>query len=129
MDIKFISKDLESESCVDRPVQARNAIPEWFKKIPRSIENVGTSKICMPFFDTITSCYIQNNGLYYEMLLDTINSSIEIQNNSYTPLSFLNRDISMRQSSNTQTSPAYVSRCVSDTIFSNSYLSDDENNE
>ncbi len=72
---------------------------------------------------------IQNNGLYYEMLLDTINSSIEIQNNSYTPLSFLNRDISMRQSSNTQTSPAYVSRCVSDTIFNNSYLSDDENNE
>jgi uncharacterized protein YegL len=70
---------------------------------------------------------IENNGIYCEMLLNTINSSIELQNNLYIPLESVNRNISIRQSSNTQTSPVCVSRCVSNTIFSNSQLSDDEN--
>jgi hypothetical protein len=95
MDIKFISKDLESESCVDRPVQARNAIPEWFKKIPRSIENVGTSKICMPFFDTFTSGYIQKlwcdvefskNGTFAEFDSNHSPITIGIEDPKHVPI-------------------------------------------
>lgn len=70
---------------------------------------------------------IENHGIYYEMLLDTINSSIEIQNNVHTPMNVLNRNVSMRQSSNTQTSPNYIAHCVSNTIFTNSVLDDDDN--
>lgn len=70
---------------------------------------------------------VENHGIYYEMLLDTINSSIEVQNNVETPLNVINRNISIRQSSNTQTSPNYIAHCVSNTIFTNSVLDDDDN--
>lgn len=59
MDIKFIASNLDVEACVERPVQAKNAIPEWFKNTPRSINNIGTSKVCMPFLDSFTYGYIQ----------------------------------------------------------------------
>jgi len=59
MDIKFIPKDADSEACVERPIQARKAVPEWFKNTPLSVDNIGTSKGCMPFLDTFTTGYVQ----------------------------------------------------------------------
>jgi hypothetical protein len=68
MNIKFIAKDLEVEACVDKPVQAKNAVPEWFKNTPRSVDNVGTSKVCMPFLDAFTYGYIQKLWCDIEIL-------------------------------------------------------------
>lgn len=70
MEIKFIAKDLDVQACVDKPVQAKSVIPEWFKNTPRSINGVGTSKVCMPFLDSFTYGYIQ-----------TLWCDIEVSNN------------------------------------------------
>lgn len=95
MDIKFISKSQEAEACVDRPVQAKSVVPEWFKHIPRSIDGVGTSKVCMPFFDTFTSGYIQKlwcdiefskNGTYAEFDSEQHPVTIGLEDPMHVPM-------------------------------------------
>jgi hypothetical protein len=95
MEIKFISKSLEAEACVEKPVQARTAIPEWFKKTPRVVDHLGTSKTCMPFFDTFTTGYIQKlwcdiefskNGTFAEFDSDHHPLTIQKENPKHVPI-------------------------------------------
>jgi hypothetical protein len=41
----------------DYPIPTKLNIPEWYKKLEHSVENI-TIKGCMPFLDTITSGYL-----------------------------------------------------------------------
>ena len=41
----------------DYPIPAKLNIPEWYKKLEHTIQNV-TIKGCMPFLDTFTSGYL-----------------------------------------------------------------------
>jgi uncharacterized protein YegL len=69
---------------------------------------------------------LENNGIYYQMLLDTINKYIELQSESNMSMAFVNSVFSQRQTSIVETSPQFVSRDVSGRIFSQSYVSSDE---
>ena len=71
----------------------------------------------------------ENNGIYYQMLLDTINKYIELQSESNMSMAFVNSVFSQRQTSIVETSPAFVSRDVSGRIFTQSYISSDEDDE
>ena len=62
----------------------------------------------------------ENNGIYYQMLLDTINKYIELQTDSNMSMAFVNSVFSQRQTSIVETSPAFVSRDVSGRIFTQS---------
>ena len=62
------------------------------------------------------------------MLLDTINKYIELQSESNMSMAFVNSVFSQRQTSIVETSPSFVSRDVSGRIFSQSYVSSDEDN-
>ena len=75
-----------------------------------------------------TNITVENNGIYYQMLLDTINKYIELQSESNMSMAFVNSVFSQRQTSIVETSPAFVSRDVSGRIFSQSYVSSDEDN-
>jgi hypothetical protein len=55
--IEFSAHEDYYNSKEDYPIPAKLNIPEWFKKIPHSIEKK-TVKGCMPFLDTLTSGYI-----------------------------------------------------------------------
>jgi len=55
--IEFSAHEDYYNSKEDYPIPAKLNIPEWFKKIPHSIEKK-TIKGCMPFLDTLTSGYI-----------------------------------------------------------------------
>jgi uncharacterized protein YegL len=73
----------------------------------------------------------ENNGIYYQMLLDTINKYIELQSESNMSMAFVNSVFSQRQTSIVETSPSFVSRDVSGRLFSQSYVSssdDDDDN-
>jgi len=59
MKVKFIAKDEDARACVEGPVLARTVIPNWFKDMPRSIDSVGTAKVCTPFVDAFVTGYIQ----------------------------------------------------------------------
>lgn len=58
-----------AETSVDKPVPAKNYLPEWYKKIPKfingkfepTVENLHpvTLKSCVPFMDALTNGYIQ----------------------------------------------------------------------
>jgi uncharacterized protein YegL len=72
---------------------------------------------------------LENNGIYYQMLLDTINKYIELQSDSNMSMAFVNSVFSQRQTSIVETSPAFVSRDVSGRIFSQSYISSDEDDD
>jgi len=76
-----------------------------------------------------TNITVENNGIYYQMLLDTINKYIELQSESNMSMAFVNSVFSQRQTSIVETSPSFVSRDVSGRIFSQSYVSssDDDN--
>jgi len=69
---------------------------------------------------------VENNGIYYQMLLDTINKYIELQNDSNRSMAFVNSVFSQRQTSIVETSPQFVSRDVSATLFTQSNVSSDE---
>jgi hypothetical protein len=78
-----------------------------------------------------TNITLENNGIYYQMLLDTINKYIELQSESNMSMAFVNSVFSQRQTSIIETSPSFVSRDVSGRIFSQSYISsssDDDDN-
>ena len=75
-----------------------------------------------------TNITVENNGIYYQMLLDTINKYIELQSESNMSMAFVNSVFSQRQTSIVETSPSFVSRDVSGRIFSQSYVSSDEDN-
>jgi hypothetical protein len=79
--------------------------------------------------EILTNITLENNGIYYQMLLDTINKYIELQSESNMSMAFVNSVFSQRQTSIVETSPAFVSRDVSGRIFSQSYVSssDDDN--
>ena len=68
----------------------------------------------------------ENNGIYYQMLLDTVNKYIGLQSESNMSMAFVNSVFSQRQTSIVETSPAFVSRDVSGRIFSQSYVSSDD---
>lgn len=55
--IEFSAHEDYYNSKEEYPIPAKLNIPEWFKKIPHSIEKK-TIKGCMPFLDTLTSGYI-----------------------------------------------------------------------
>lgn len=58
--ISFTARNSDVEACVDRPVPAREAMPDWFKNMPNTnIDGARTAKACMPFLDTFTSGYTQ----------------------------------------------------------------------
>jgi hypothetical protein len=66
--IWFNSSDEFADLVVEKPVFARKCVPEWFRSMPPHVEQNGVSfknresltvKSCMPFFDSITSGYIQ----------------------------------------------------------------------
>ena len=69
---------------------------------------------------------VENNGIYYQMLLDTINKYIELQNDLNRSMAFVNSVFSQRQTSIVETSPQFVSRDVSATLFTQSNVSSDE---
>ena len=69
---------------------------------------------------------VENNGIYYQMLLDTINKYIELQSYSNMSMAFVNSVFSQRQTSIVETSPQYVSRDVSATLFTQSNMSSDD---
>ena len=73
-----------------------------------------------------TNITVENNGIYYQMLLDTINKYIELQNDSNRSMAFVNSVFSQRQTSIVETSPQFVSRDVSATLFTQSNVSSDE---
>lgn len=58
-DISFVTSNKDVEACVDRPVSAKTLIPDWFKDIPRTIDDKGTSKSCVPFLDAFMFGYVQ----------------------------------------------------------------------
>jgi hypothetical protein len=68
----------------------------------------------------------ENNGIYYQMLLDTVNKYIGLQSESNMSMAFVNSVFSQRQTSIVETSPAFVSRDVSGRIFTQSYVSSDD---
>jgi uncharacterized protein YegL len=72
---------------------------------------------------------LENNGIYYQMLLDTINKYIELQSESNMSMAFVNSVFSQRQTSIVETSPSFVSRDVSGRIFSQSYVSSDDDDD
>jgi hypothetical protein len=95
MKIKFIAKDLDVQACVDKPVQAKSVIPEWFKNTPRSVSGAGTSKVCMPFLDSFTYGYIQtlwcdievsNNGQNIEFDSDFDPVEVKAVNPKHVPM-------------------------------------------
>jgi len=56
--IEFIaSKEYIENSKIIHPIPAKNNIPQWFKKLKHSMNNM-TVKGCMPFLDSLTSGYI-----------------------------------------------------------------------
>lgn len=57
--INFVPKSVDAEACVERPVRASAAMPEWFKKMPPSIDGHGSGKACPPFVDSFILGYIQ----------------------------------------------------------------------
>lgn len=68
--IKFLPQSKETENLVKPPTIAKKYIPDWYKKIPSfklETMNLGNDgrvgntnvKMCMPFFDAMTSGYIQ----------------------------------------------------------------------
>ena len=72
---------------------------------------------------------VENNGIYYQMLLDTINKYIELQTESNMSMAFVNSVFSQRQTSIVETSPSFVSRDISGRLFTQSYISSDEDND
>ena len=63
---------------------------------------------------------IENNGIYYDILLETINGYIESYERENLPMEKMNRQISIRLTSETETSPCDVSRDISGRYFTNS---------
>jgi uncharacterized protein YegL len=63
---------------------------------------------------------IENNGIYYDILLETINGYIESYERENLPMEKMNRQISVRLTSETETSPCDVSRDISGRYFTNS---------
>lgn len=68
MKIEFIPCDQDTEICVPPPVPAKDMLADWYKDIPRFnggspqivMGRVNNSvKACYPFYDAITSGYIQ----------------------------------------------------------------------
>jgi len=63
---------------------------------------------------------IENNGIYYDILSETINGYIESYERENLPMEKMNRQISVRLTSETETSPCDVSRDISGRYFTNS---------
>lgn len=90
--ITFLPQSKITDEVVSQPQVAKNYIPDWYKKIPPfkvdSIQaNIGSDgrlansnvKMCMPFFDAMTSGYIQET--WCDIYIDA--SSDEVINYSW----------------------------------------------
>jgi hypothetical protein len=56
-DIEFSAHEEYVEFKEDYPIPAKQNIPEWYKKLEHSIDNL-TIKGCMPFLDSLTAGYL-----------------------------------------------------------------------
>jgi hypothetical protein len=73
--IFFNPRSVEAELSVPSPSPAKNYIPQWFKDIPQfDLNDKGTAKLCMPFFDSFTSGYIQE--LWCDLYIENINGKV-----------------------------------------------------
>lgn len=78
MIIKFVPNTKDIELYVDPPTPAKNTIPTWYKNSTRffdgneytmSEENIPDIKSCMPFFDALSSGYIQKT--WFDIHIDS----------------------------------------------------------
>lgn len=85
--IKFIPNSQFIDDCIDPPVPARKMIPEWYKKSTRFYkgneyelkdkeENFMDIKSCIPFFDSLSSGYIQK--LWFDIYIESDENNAEI---------------------------------------------------
>ena len=83
MKIKFIPGSPEIGNSVECPIPSKNFIPEWYKNInPKN--SISGIKRCMPFFDSLTSGYIQ--ATWGNIFVESENDKIAFYSDSSVPL-------------------------------------------
>lgn len=77
--IKFISSQPEFK--ISPPVPASRVVPEWYRTMPGSREQVETVKKCIPFLDALTSGYVitLDADVYWNEETQTFHSESPIQ--------------------------------------------------
>jgi hypothetical protein len=81
--IEFIAHKDYVDLKEDHPIPIKLNIPEWFKKLPHTIENL-TVKGCMPFLDTLTSGYLLKIPQDLKIMHNKINPNTNQPDSFYT---------------------------------------------